>query len=457
MYAIVDIETTGGHAAANGITEIAIILHDGERPQEVYHTLVNPEMPIPPYVSALTGIRDDMVAEAPPFSDLAPFVHRRLEGRVFVAHNVNFDYPFVRHHLARSGIDFQARKLCTVRMSRKLFKGLPSYSLGNLCRSLGIGIRDRHRAKGDAEATMRLFERLLAADGEGVVKGMLGAGSREGYLPLHLPAEQVDRLPPTPGVYYFHDRRDKVVYVGKAVNLRQRVVSHFSNNAASKRKQELMRTVHRISHVECPSELVATLTESLEIKRLWPRFNHSQKRYEHRYAIQTYEDRRGALRFVLDVRRRGSLPLVTVGTLTEGHVILRRLVRGFGLCPVLCSLQKSSVEPCSGMEEGQCRGACCGKEPVEAYNERAREAVHSLKTCLPSFALYEEGPDGDSHTVMLLENGEFVGMGPVARDSVIPDRESLRRVIAPCPDNARIRSLLIREADRCPHKVRFRD
>jgi DNA polymerase-3 subunit epsilon len=457
MFAIVDIETTGGHASANGITEIAIILHDGVRPVKTFHSLVNPGMPIPPYVSALTGIDDAMVAEAPSFGELAPHVALRLQGCVFVAHNVNFDYSFIRHHLLLAGIDFNARKLCTVRLSRKIMKGLPSYSLGNLCRSLDIAIKDRHRAMGDAEATMRLFERILKEDTEGVIGGMLKAGSRDRYLPLHLPSEQVESLPQSPGVYYFHDARDRVVYVGKAVNIRQRVVSHFSNNNPSRRKQELMRTVHRISHEACPSELIATLRESLEIHRLWPRFNHSQKRWEYRYAIQVYEDRRGVIRFMLDVRRRNSSPLVTVSTLTEGHSMLRRLVHEFTLCPIFCSLEKTADSSCSAVFEGHCNGACCGKESIDVYNERVLDAIHSLKTFLPSFALFEDGFEENEQTAILVENGEFVGMGPVPRDKVLADRKALREILTPYPDHARIRSLLMLEAERNPHKVRFRD
>ena len=176
MYAIVDIETTGGHANANGITEIAVILHDGVQEEGRYTTLVQPGYPIPRYVASLTGITDAMVASAPPFGDIADKVFNLLKGRIFVAHNVNFDYSFVKYHLEQAGFDLTEQKLCTVRLSRKVLPGLPSYSLGNLCRSLGIPVEGRHRAIGDAQATSVLFERILAADTEGHIAAMLRTG-----------------------------------------------------------------------------------------------------------------------------------------------------------------------------------------------------------------------------------------------------------------------------------------
>jgi DNA polymerase-3 subunit epsilon len=185
MYAIVDIETTGGYASANGITEVAIVLHNGKEVEGKYQTLVNPLQLIPRYITALTGITNEMVADAPSFQEVAQNVFRLLEDRVFVAHNVNFDYSFIKHHLSQVGYELEARKLCTVRLGRKVFPGLPSYSLGNLCRSLSISIENRHRAMGDAAATTALFERILLADSDGQLEKMLKRGSRETYLPMN--------------------------------------------------------------------------------------------------------------------------------------------------------------------------------------------------------------------------------------------------------------------------------
>src|SRR5580704_17636735 len=283
MYAIVDIETTGGYAANNAITEVAIVLHDGKKEFKRYETLINPGMPIPRYVQALTGITDELVAGAPSFASVAAAIFDLLHDAVFVAHNVNFDYSFLRHHLKLCGFDLNCKKLCTVRLSRKIFPGLTSYSLGNLCRNLEIPIANRHRATGDVNATIELFTRIIDNDRNGALPEMIKGKNREQYLPPHLSADQLEQLPITPGVYYFHNEKGKVVYVGKAKNLRKRVSSHFSNNKPNRQKQEFLRNIYSVSFQECGTELMAFLMECVEIKRLWPQYNRSLKRFEQVY------------------------------------------------------------------------------------------------------------------------------------------------------------------------------
>ena len=209
MYAIVDIETTGGYAANNAITEVAIVLYNGNREIKRYETLINPLIPIPVYVQSLIGISDSMVADAPVFDEVAKEIYELLKDAIFVAHNVNFDYSFLKHQLKSAGFELNDKKLCTVRLSRKVFPGLPSYSLGNLCRSLNINISNRHRAGGDADATVQLFQMILEHDTQGHVMLMLKGKNKEQYLPFNLPAEQFENLPMVPGVYYFHDQERK--------------------------------------------------------------------------------------------------------------------------------------------------------------------------------------------------------------------------------------------------------
>ena len=452
MYAIVDIETTGGHAASNGITEIAVILHDGHVIEGSYHTLVNPGYSIPKYISALTGITDAMVADAPSFSDIAEKVQRLLDGRIFVAHNVNFDFSFIRHHLSASGFDFTAKKVCTVRLSRKVFKGLPSYSLGKLCRSLEIEVEHRHRAMGDAQATVRLFEKLLAGDAEGHLQQMLKMGSREGYLPIHLDASQIDGLPSAAGIYYFHDAKDKVIYVGKAIDLKKRVVSHFSGNGTTRRRQEFLRKINRISFQECGSALVASLMESIEIKRLWPVYNQSQKNREYSFGIYPYEDQRGVIRLGLEYKRKNLQPVVTISTITEGHTVLRNLLREFNLCPKHCTLQRGN-DRCIGVVEQYCKGVCEDAEDIDTYNRRVLFAIEQLKTRLPSFVLLEHGRHAQEQAIVLVEDGLFVGMGFLAKGLPVNDRALLMQHITPYPGNELIRSLVLREAELHPEKI----
>jgi len=246
MYAIVDIETTGGFASGNRMTEIAVLIHDGREIVREYATLLNPMQQIPRYISGLTGITDQMVAEAPLFEDIADELFDLLDDKVFIAHNVQFDYSFIKKAFEKSGYTYRAKKLCTVRMSRKAYPGLRSYSLGNLCESLEIPITDRHRAMGDARATTILFDRILRQKPE-IVEQMLHHRSRENLLPPHLPREEFDALPEACGVYYFIDAHGKVIYVGKAVNIRKRIIGHFSGTAKGRRNQYMRNEVHHLS------------------------------------------------------------------------------------------------------------------------------------------------------------------------------------------------------------------
>jgi DNA polymerase-3 subunit epsilon len=451
MYAIVDIETTGGYAANNAITELAIVLHDGNREVSRYESLVRPGMSIPRYVQALTGITDEMVAGAPDFEEIAPLVHDLLKDAVFVAHNVNFDYSFLKHQLKGCGYDLHNKKLCTVRLSRKAFPDAPGYSLGNICQYLGISIPNRHRAGGDVCATALLFEQILRAGGLEIIRAMLKGRNKEQYLPIHLPAGEIDRLPMTPGVYYFHDQKGKVIYVGKAKNLRHRVSSHFSNNSAGRQKQEFLRNIHSISHETTGTELMALLLECVEIRRLWPIYNRSLKRFEATYGLYVYEDLNGYSRLVLEKRKRQLQPVYTFSLLLEGQNILRKMVREFRLCPKLCFVQ-TGHDACMGLREHTCDGACEGLEPPYSYNEKVNGAVTALLERLPSFLLVDRGRHGEEHSCVLIEQGRFYGMGYVPLDSEITDAATLKDYLTRYPENDYMRGLVYQHAERWPAK-----
>ena len=310
MFAIVDIETTGGYASGNCITEIAIAIHDGEKMVDFFETLINPEIPIPRYIQSLTGITNAMVSQAPVFEEVAPKIYGLLHNKVFVAHNVNFDYSFIKHHLGQWGYNLDCKKLCTVRLGRKVLPGYQSYSLGNICRSLHIEVENRHRAGGDTLATVQLFECILKNDNGGEIKAMLKGKAKEQFLPPHLPVEKVAQLPSCPGVYYFHNQKGKIVYVGKAKDLKKRVNSHFSNNKAGKQKQDFLREIYNVSYQLCGSELMAFILESIEIKRLWPLYNRSLKGFQQTYGLYMFEDGRGYQRLVIEkLKKQLSAPL----------------------------------------------------------------------------------------------------------------------------------------------------
>jgi DNA polymerase-3 subunit epsilon len=452
MYAIVDIETTGGYAAANGIIEISIQVFDGEKVIEQFETLINPNQSIPKYIRAFTGITDEMVQDAPQFEEVAETIYTLLQGNIFVAHNVNFDYSFVKSHLEFYGYTLNSRKLCTVRLARQVFPGLPSYSLGNLCHSLEIELINRHRAGGDAAATVLLFKKLLESDTKDIIQSSLHRNSKEQVLPPNVRQRDFNALPKTPGVYYFHDQKGKIIYVGKAKNIRARVNSHFSNNSDSKQKQNFVRNVYSISFQSTATELMAAILESTEIKRLWPVYNTSQKRVEDVYGIFMYEDQNGYMRLAIEKRRRNSNPVYTFHYKVDGHGVLRKLMKEFTLCPKLCFMQTDN-DKCVGITEEHCNGACEKTELPKEYNERVLQAIASL-TKKPSYVVLDKGLSDDEISCIMVVQGSFFGMGYLPKNFDNITELSVQEYIKPYKENSFIRTLLNNFISCNPDKVK---
>jgi DNA polymerase-3 subunit epsilon len=451
LFAIVDIETTGSYAAGAGITEIAIVITDGEEILHSWTSLVNPHRPIPRFIQQLTGITSELVEGAPAFSELAAHIHELLQDKVFVAHNVNFDYSFVKHHLEQCGFALHARKLCTVRLARKIKPGFGKYGLGRLCHTLGIGHEEQHRAYGDAAATARLFCLLKAADSEGHIGAMLKGRNGEQYLPPNLPVEQVSSLPETPGVYYFCDAKGKVIYVGKAVNLLKRVKSHFANNKSSRQKADFLREICRVSYQPTATDLMAQILESTEIRRLWPICNRSQRGYHPKFALYAYEDRQGYLRLALEAHKQQLRPLYSFNTIAEGQEWLRRLASEFELCLRLCGLAKGA-DCVNGVFAEGCNGQCCSGDGPQEYNIRVQEAMQWITRSLPTLAVIDVGRTPDERSCIFMEEGVFKGMGYLSLHTDVCDLQSIRAAIEPMPDNDFIRGLIYREARTCPEK-----
>jgi DNA polymerase-3 subunit epsilon len=450
MYAIVDIETTGGNAGSGSITEIAILISDGKSILDSYTTLVNPLQPIPLFIEKLTGINDEMVSKAPTFSEIAKEVHELLQDKIFVAHNVNFDYSFIAHQLNQQGYKFNARKLCTVRLSRKVFEDLPSYSLGNLCRSLDINVKNRHRAMGDAAATTELFHRIFEADRGLLIKSMLKKGSGDEYLPIHLSSEDLEQMPDRPGIYYFHDAKGKIIYVGKAKRLRKRVISHFSNNDVSKRKQDLMRMVHKISFKETGNELMMSVMESIEIKRIWPLFNRSQKKFENRFGICSYVDQRGVLRLGVVKKKKHLVLHTSFPYQLDGMRLLNKLAREHKLCPKMCFLQLETVE-CVGQEEDFCEGVCTNAEKVERYNKKVTKVIADLQTLNPTIAVFGEGRKPNEKSCILIGKNDYLATGFVEEHLIKKIKlDKLKKKLEPAASNEFIRSMVLNYAELNP-------
>lgn len=441
MYAIVDIETTGGYADNHRITEIAIYHHDGRHITDHFHTLINPGRKIPFFITGLTGIDSEMVREAPAFEDLAKEILHWLKDRVFVAHNAHFDYSFLKKEFEDAGMAWQAKKLCTVRLSRKIIPGLESYSLGRLAESLGIKIPNRHRAGGDAEATAKIFNILIKRDKTGVIAKALKRNSGETILPPNLPKEEFEKLPAQPGVYYFHDLHGNVIYVGKALNIKKRIAGHFAGTAREWNRSNIRNEIHAISFELTGTELIALIHEAQEIRRLWPKYNLAQKYKTEEWGVYDYEDRNGYLRFCVNVVSRGAKPLITFSTKGDAWNFMWGKVKEFDLCPKLSGLQVAKGL-CFSYQTGECKGGCMGVESVKKYNKRAQKAVDSFFEKGESVAIVGKGRGMGEKSVVLVENGSYLGFGFVDKDQAISDLESAKTFIKAGKENRVVQNVV---------------
>ena len=420
-YAIIDIETTGGMATRGKIIEIAIAIHDGNKIIDTYETLINPETHIPRAITNLTGITQEMVADAPKFYEIAKKIVEITEKTIFVAHNVRFDYSFVREEFRRLGFAYSRRQLCTVRLSRSSFPGLPSYSLSNLIKHFKLPCSSRHRAMGDVEATVVLFEKILAKEKSSEdLDQMVNLGVKESLLPKNISLERLHELPEECGVYYFHDEAGDIVYVGKSINIKKRVMEHFAKVTEKARK--LQQYVDDISFEITGSELVALLFESYEIKRLRPLVNRAQRRRFFPYVIYQYDNEAGYT--CMDISKptnkvREGLKIVAEYPKTgSARGYLKKAVELFQLCPFYCNLEKSS-QPCFNYHLKKCEGACIEKEAADDYNERAQEAIEYLATVFnEDFFVIDQGRTKTEKSVVLVEQGNYKGFGYIEEEDM---------------------------------------
>jgi len=441
MYAIVDIETTGGYANNHRVTEIAIYHHDGMQITNHYHSLINPGRSIPYFITGLTGINYEMVKESPSFEEIASEVFEQLKDRVFVAHNAHFDYSFLKSEFEGAGINWNSKKLCTVRLSRKIIPGLSSYSLGRLAESLGITIHDRHRAGGDAEATAKIFDLLIKRDTEGVIAKALKRNSGETILPPNLPKEDFDKLPAKPGVYYFLDARGNVIYVGKAINIKKRIAGHFTGDAREWNRSNIRNEIHHITYELTGSELIALILESQEIRRLWPKYNLAQKFRTDEWGVFDYEDRAGYLRFSVNTVSRGTRPLISFSSKGDAWNFMWEKVREFDLCPKLSGLQIAKGL-CFSYQTGECKGGCMGVEASKKYNKRAQSAIESFFEAGSSLAIVGRGRKNNERSLVLVENGAYLGFGFIDKSETLADFEAAKDFIKISKENRVVQNLI---------------
>ncbi len=437
-YAIIDIETTGGLARRDKITEIGIVIHDGEKIIDTYETLINPGRSIPSNITRITGITDEMVADAPQFFEIAKKVVEMTEGAIFVAHNVRFDYSFIKEEFKSLGYTFSKRQLDTVRLARKSFPGLRSYSLGNLINHFDIKVANRHRALDDALATTILLEKIFAKeDAEDNIKLFINHGLRESQLPNSISMETLHNLPEECGVYYFFNEYGKIVYIGKSINIKKRVIQHFSKT--TRKAENLQKQVHSISYELTGSELVSLLLESYEIKKHQPPINKIQRNAYFPYFIHYYYDEEGYLCFKIEKtsnkRREGKNILSDYSGLSSARSHLNGIGAEYGLCNKLNGLEANDG-PCFNYKIQKCFGACILEEESESYNLRAELAISNLSRIFrENFILVDEGRSGEEHSVILVEEGYYKGFGYALKEDLDRGIEEIKETIQYVPEN----------------------
>lgn len=411
MFAIIDIETCGGSFdyKRGRITEICILIHDGLQVVDQYTTLINPECNITPYFTKLTGITNEMVMDAPKFYEIAKKIVELTEGKIFVAHNVAFDYGFIKDEFASLGAKYQRETLCTVRLSRKLIPNRISYSLGHLCAALGIEIFGRHRAEGDAVATAKLFDLLLKLKADHPQYKTKGVEALMTRRVDNIKSYILKKLPEECGVYYFLDANKNIIYIGKSKNAYQRAIAHF--NTDSQKNKKMLFELMDVDFVEYGSELVALLVETDEIKKLKPKYNRARKKTEFTDAIVYFEDEQGAINFELkrtDECTDETPVLLKFTSYSSAREKLEGLIDEFGLCLSYCGLT-SKFTPCFHHQIKKCHGICNEAESVLNYNFRAANILKAYLFPNPNFIILDKGRNFLEKSVIVVENNKVIG------------------------------------------------
>jgi DNA polymerase-3 subunit epsilon len=442
MFAILDIETTGGSPKTERITEIAIFFHDGKKVVDEWSTLLNPEKSIPYFITGLTGITNEMVADAPRFYEVAKELVERTENHVIVGHNVKFDYSFIRNEFKNLGFDFDRPTLCTIKLSRKIIPGHKSYSLGKLCKDLDIEITDRHRAAGDALATVKLFEMLHdRQNGEFDAALLREPSGKYKNLNEHLTVEDIQKLPEECGTYYFFDDQQQLLYIGKSKDIRHRVLSHLGNTT-TKRALEMKQRIHSISYELTGSELIALLKESREIKEQKPRYNRAQKRTSSYWGLYPGKDEFAYITFALKkISETADDPVTCFNNKKEARESLTKMVGKNWLCQKLSGLYQTDGA-CFHHSIRQCNGACIQAEAVSAYNKRAEALLDSLTLDRGNVLIIDKGREPDERSLVRIEKGIYMGYGYLSVNDAYLGIDEMLDCIQPSLDNRDIRQIL---------------
>ena len=448
-FAITDIETTGSGIHGNKITEICVIVVQNGEIVDQYDSLVNPSQSIPLYIESLTGINDEMVSSAPQFSEIAEEVAKITQDCVFVAHNVNFDYNIIRSEFSEIGQEFKRKRICTVRLTKKLIPGLFSYSLGNICTSINIPHFDRHRAGGDCEATVTLFQRCLSLDPDyQVINEMLNQRTAASYLPPNFKKADFEKLPASTGVYFFKDKDGIPLYIGKAKNIKSRIKSHFQER--SNRKYKLMQSTYSIDYELTGSEVLALLRESELILKYYPKFNKAQKKISRPYTLTSYHNQKGIEQFALHKNKIAPVSWMKFYTRDEAIKFMEYLCYEFELCPKYCGLQ-TGTGSCDHYKIKTCSGACTNEIDPKAYNERVGKALDYIQSFDESCLLVEKGRTKAEKSFIYLNRGKYAGYGFIDASEELAQQDDFRNFLIPQKSSAYAERILSSYQNNCEH------
>ena len=446
-FAIVDIETTGGKPGRDKIIEIAVVVIENAEIIDRYETLLDPECAIPTNITYLTGIRQDMVEGKPKFYEIAKDLVKITEGCVFVAHNVRFDYTFIREQFKSLGFTYSRKTLCTVRLSRKAFHHLPKHSLGYLIKHFDIQVDSRHRAMADVLATWEVFKKIQASDNfETEIETIISMGVKESLLPQNLSKADLEELPEDPGVYYMHDIEGRPVYIGKSVNIRSRVSNHFSKKTS--KGSRLQKHVDSISYQLTGSDLMASFVESIEIKRHLPPLNRAQKQINYPYHIIKYKNELGYLCFRISRSKKCSSSESLVASFASKAGLYSKLgglVHKNELCSKLVGLS-TEEDFCFNHQIGKCHGACGGQESADAYNSRLSDSLEQLsQELVGSFVILEKGRNKSEKGLILVIDGSIRAYGFLdEQDHSFWNLDNFEEALQPVHETAELRYIIKR-------------
>jgi DNA polymerase III subunit epsilon len=421
LYAVVDIESTGGHYHKDRIIEIAIVIYDGKEIIEEFTTLLNPLRPIGPFIQTLTGISNNMVVDAPTFEEVADTILRLTENKVFVGHNARFDYGFVKAEFRRMGIPFRRQQICTVNLSRSIIPGFRSYSLGKLCQDLGIAVDYRHRAFGDAAATARLLGVLLQQDVNGQIQQALQEHSTPTGLPAQLAVDTIHALPEEPGVFYFHDKDHKTIFICRGKNVREKTLQLFASENGILLPDDLRSLVADISFELTGNDLVASLLEAAEIQRYAPRFNAVPRMKQFNYGLYSYMDEHGYMKLqIAPMEQSETRPLLKFSSRARGDKFIERIQEFIEAMP-----SKRKVET------------------PQSINQRLNKALTKHLYHYPSFLIVDMGRSGEERSVIWIQDEEVRGYGYFDPKDTGSHIHSILDVIKPIRETPEMRKMII--------------